>query len=61
MDGKVDRDGRPETGGLGDAGELACRRQTERTRQGVKFLLSILVMLGSTFRPEKGEYAELED
>lgn len=61
MDGKVDRDGQPETGGLGDAGELACRRQTERTGRWVKFLLSILVMLGSTFRPEKGEYAELED
>lgn len=61
MDGKVDRDGRPETGGLGDAGELACRRQTERPGRGVKFLLSILVILDSTFRPGKGEYAELKD
>lgn len=28
---------------------------------GVKFLVSILITLGSASRPEKGGYAELED
>lgn len=58
MDGMVDGEGMRQED-LGCWGGLLVVDRLKGC--GVKFLLSILVSLGSTYRPEKGGYAELED